>query len=205
LTNRRVLRRVAPPFAPKEKEGRIDAAGLRFAVVCSRWNPTVTEALLRSALAALEERGARASDVEVIRVPGAFEIPAAAGAVLRGRRPPDAVIVLGAIVRGETAHHEVLGHAVASALASLSAGGTPIGFGLLTCDTMDQARARTAKGTEAAEAAIVMADLRRELGGRPEAKGEGRRAKGASRSARTPAGLMRSHDRPATRSDGRGR
>jgi 6,7-dimethyl-8-ribityllumazine synthase len=74
------------------------------------------------------------------------------------------VIALGAIVRGETTHHEVLGHAVASALAALSAEtGLPIGFGLLTCDTMEQARSRVSKGAEAVEAAIEMANLRRAL------------------------------------------
>ena len=72
------------------------------------------------------------------------------------------VLVLGAIVRGETTHHEVLGHAVAGALAALSGEtGQPIGFGLLTCDTMDQARQRSGKGAEAAEAAIAMANLKR--------------------------------------------
>ncbi len=176
MSNRRVLRRADPAFLPKEREGSTNAAGLRLTVICSRWNPTVTDALLRSALAALEQRGARSEDVEVIRVPGAFELPAAAHAVLTGRRQPDAVVALGAIVRGETTHHEVLGHAVASALAALSSRGCPIGFGLLTCDTMEQARARTGKGREAAEAAIEMARLTRAL--QPGAKGERRRAKG---------------------------
>lgn len=163
LTSRRVSRRVARPFEPREKEAGRSAAGLRFAVVCSRWNPTVTDALLGCALAALEEHGARASDVAVVRVPGAFELVAAAAGAMRRRLRPDAVIALGAIVRGETSHHEVLGHAVASALASLSARGLPIGFGLLTCDTMEQARERCGKGAEAAEAAIEMANLTRLL------------------------------------------
>jgi 6,7-dimethyl-8-ribityllumazine synthase len=102
--------------------------------------------------------------VTVVRVPGAFELPAAARAVA-GRS--DALVALGAIVRGETTHHEVLAHAVAGALAGLSAdSGVPIGFGLLTCDTMDQARSRTGKGAEAAEAAITMANLRRALPGK---------------------------------------
>ena len=209
MTNRRVLRRVAPAFSPKEKEGSLSAAGLRFTVVCSRWNPTITEALLRSALATLEDRGARPSNIDVIRVPGAFELPAAAAAVLRRFSPPDALIVLGAIVRGETTHHEVLGHAVALALATLSAQGVPIGFGLLTCDTMDQARARSAKGSEAAEAAIEMANLGRELGRRAGAKGEGRRAKGENEnrnpSNRTKPGFSRSSVGPITRSSDRSR
>lgn len=163
MSSRRILRRVAPAFSPKEVEGHSNAAGLHFAVVCARWNPTVTDGLLRSALETLERRGARAADVTVIRVPGAFELAAAAASATRIKRC-DAVIVLGAIVRGETTHNQVLGHAVATALASLSFETVcPIGFGLLTCDTMDQARARTAKGAEAADAAIEMANLRRLL------------------------------------------
>lgn len=164
--NTRTLRRVASSFSPKEQEGDLEAKGLRFGVVCARWNPTVTRLLLDSALVALERRGARAQNVTVVRVPGAFELPAAARALIDGGRL-DAVIVLGAIVRGETTHHEVLAHAVAGALADLAERtGVPIGFGLLTCETMEQARARAAKGTEAAEAAIEMASLRRALGGR---------------------------------------
>ena len=150
---------MAPAFSPRETEGSADAAGLRFTVLCSRWNPTVTEGLLQSALEALKQHGAQAGDIEVIRVPGCFELAAAAALA---RKRADAVIALGAIVKGETRHHEVLAHAVAVALATLSAsGGPPIGFGLLTCDTMDQARARTEKGAEAALAAIEIANLRR--------------------------------------------
>jgi len=206
LSIRRVLRRADSSFAPKEVEGSTNAAGLRFAVVCSRWNPTITDALLRSALATLEHSGARAEDVEVIRVPGAFELPAAAAAAIARRPKPDAVIALGAVVRGETSHHEVLGHAVAAALASLSAGVTPIGFGLLTCDTMEQARARSQKGREAAEAAIEMARLRRELTRRRQAKGEGRKTKGEStRSSGIKVVRSKSPDGPIARSPDRRR
>jgi len=162
LTNRAV-RRVAPTFTPRERAGSLDARGLKLGILCARWNPTVTDALLRSALETLETHGARAQDVSLVRVPGAFELPAAARALLESGEL-DAIIALGAIVRGETSHHEVLGHAVASALALLSAqSGVPVGFGLLTCDTMEQARARVSKGAEASEAAIEMANLRRQL------------------------------------------
>src|SRR5262249_58822714 len=117
----------------------------------------------RGARESVERQGGRGKEVEVVRVPGACERPAAARAAYRGGKP-DAVLALGAIVRGQTSHHEVLGHAVASALAALSAEtGLPVGFGLLTCDTMDQARARAGKGAEAAEAAIEMANLNRKL------------------------------------------
>jgi 6,7-dimethyl-8-ribityllumazine synthase len=99
----------------------------------------------------------------VVRVPGAFEVATAMRALIDARRF-DALVALAAIVRGETTHHEILGHAVASALAGLSAGtGMPVGFGILTCDTMQQARSRIAKGAEAAEAAVEMANLRRDL------------------------------------------
>ena len=206
MSIRRVLRRADSSFAPKEVEGSTNAAGLRFAVVCSRWNPTITDALLRSALATLEHSGARAEDVEVIRVPGAFELPAAAAAAIARRQKPDAVIALGAVVRGETSHHEVLGHAVAAALASLSAGVTPIGFGLLTCHTMEQARARSEKGREAAEAAIEMARLRRALARASRANGERRRAKGDSTTgSRMKVVRSKSSDRPITRSPDRRR
>lgn len=154
---------MGPALATREVEGEADASTLRVTVVCSRWNPTITDGLLASALGALAERGARSSNVTVVRVPGAFELPVAARLALSSKRC-DAVIALGAIVRGETTHHEVLGHAVGTALAALSAEtGRPVGFGLLTCDTMDQARARTGKGAEAADAAVEMANLARRL------------------------------------------
>ena len=159
----RVPRRVAASFSPRQYEGSLDANGLRFGVVCARWNPTVTDALLATALETLKRRGAREQDVSIARVPGAFELPAGAKALADAAKP-HALIALAAIVRGETTHHEVLGHAVASALASLSVEtGLPIGFGVLTCDTMEQARRRTDKGIEAAESAIEMANLRRHL------------------------------------------
>jgi len=130
-------------------------------VVCARWNPTITDAMLGSALDALASRGAKSENVVVVRVPGAFELPAAVRTALADEEC-DAVVALGAIIRGETTHHEVLGHAVGTALASISAEtGRPVGFGLLTCETMEQARARTDKGAEAAEAAVEMANLRR--------------------------------------------
>jgi 6,7-dimethyl-8-ribityllumazine synthase len=161
--SKRVGRRVAALFSPRQYEGSLDAAGLRFGVVCARWNPTVTDAMLESAVDTLRRRGARPPDVGVVRVPGAFEVTVGAKALVDSGRY-HALVALAAIVRGETTHHEVLGHAVASALAALTvASGIPIGFGILTCDTMEQARDRTDKGVEAAEAAIEMANLARQL------------------------------------------
>ncbi|MEP6993800.1 MAG: 6,7-dimethyl-8-ribityllumazine synthase [Acidobacteriota bacterium] len=159
----RVTRRAAASFSPRQYEGSLEADGLRFGVVCARWNPTITDGMLDAALDTLRRRGARAASVAVVRVPGAFEVPAGARALLDSGKF-QALIALAAIVRGDTSHHEVLGHSVAAALAALSVdSGVPIGFGLLTCDTMDQARRRTDKGIEAAEAAIEMANLRRQL------------------------------------------
>ena len=158
----RVPRRVAVSFSPKRYEGSLDAEGLRFGVVCARWNPTVTDAMLAAALDTLRRRGARAADILVARVPGAFEVPAAVRALFDSARP-QAVIALAAIVRGETSHHEVLGHAVASAWPrfpprrpSRSGSGSDLrndGAGT----------ERNDKGIEAAEAAIEMANLRRHL------------------------------------------
>jgi len=163
LKSRRAVSRQPAP-APPAWEGSLDARGLRIGIVCARWNPTITEAMLASAREALREHGARDADVTIVRVPGAFELPAAARAL--GRRC-EAVVALAAIVRGETTHHEVLAHAVAGALAALSAeSGVPIGFGLLTCDTMEQARRRVSKGAEAADAAVELANLRRALAGK---------------------------------------
>lgn len=157
----RAARRIASAFTPRERSGSLDAAGLKIAVLCARWNPTVTDALLASALASLASHGARQENVSVFRVPGAFELAASARGAIETEKP-NALVALGAIVRGETTHHDVLAHAVAGALAVLSAEtGVPIGFGLLTCDTMEQARARTSKGAEAADAAVEMANLLR--------------------------------------------
>lgn len=160
----RVPRRPAVSSSPRQYEGSLDAAGLRFGIVCARWNSTVTDAMLDAALDALSRHGARAADIAVVRVPGAFEVPAGVRALIDSGKY-DGLVALAAIVRGETSHHEVLAHAVAAALATLTTeAGVPIGFGILTCDSTSQARSRTAKGGEAAEASIEMASLRRQMG-----------------------------------------
>lgn len=163
MKSRRSPSRRVSSSPPREIEGELDASGLRFTLLCSRWNPTITDRLLESALGTLRRRGASEADISVVKVPGAFELPVAARMAIAANGS-DAIIALGAIIAGETSHHEVLGHAVASALANLSVEtGRPIGFGLLTCDTMAQARERADKGAEAAEAAIEMANLKRRL------------------------------------------
>jgi len=149
----------------KIHRGTLDAAGLRFAIVVSDFNRAVTERLLNGALAALREKGAADDDVEVVHVPGAFEIPFFA-ARLADTGDFDALITLGAIVRGETQHHEYLGHAVCQQLARIAVeGNTPLTMGILTTENMEQALRRSGddpgnKGYESAIGAIEIANLR---------------------------------------------
>ena len=140
------------------------AGGFRFAVVFSRFNEAITESLRDGAKAALEEAGARAADVEVVSVPGAFELPQAARCLAETGRF-DAVVCLGCVIRGATAHFEYIASSVAHGLQSASGEtGVPMTFGVLTTDTWEQAeersgRGRDNKGFEAAAAAIEMAQL----------------------------------------------
>lgn len=149
-------------------EATLDAAGLRVCVVVSRWNEFVTRRLLEGAERVLRERGLADGDVTVAWVPGAFELPTAAKwAAASGRY--DAVVCLGAVIRGETAHFEyVAGGAAEGILQAAQETGVPVIFGVLTVDTVEQALSRAGgkdghKGEEAALAAIEMANLRRLL------------------------------------------
>jgi 6,7-dimethyl-8-ribityllumazine synthase len=149
-------------------EGTLDGAGLRVCVVVSRWNEFVTRRLLEGAETVLRERGLADGDVTVAWVPGAFELPTAAKwAAASGRY--DAVVCLGAVIRGETAHFEyVAGGAAEGIRQAAQETGVPVIFGVLTVDTVEQALSRAGgkdghKGEEAALAAIEMANLRRML------------------------------------------
>ena len=153
---------------PGEIRGGLPAAGLRFGIVASRFNSFITDRLLSSALEALEQAGAGAKQVEVVRVPGSFEIPLGAKKLAATGRC-DAVIAIGCILRGETSHYEYIASEVARGvqLAQLDTG-VPILFCVLTCDTLEQAIDRAGlksgnKGREAALAAIEMATLSRKL------------------------------------------
>ncbi len=143
-----------------------DATPFRFAVIVSRFNETVTGSLRDAATAALEEAGA--SNVQVLSVPGAFEIPQAARAAAESGRF-DAIVCLGCVIRGETPHFEYIASAVAHGITDAAGDtGIPMAFGVLTTDTMEQATARSGpgpdnKGREAAAAAIEMAALYRSL------------------------------------------
>jgi len=147
-----------------EFSGSPSAHGRRFAVVASRFNETVTHKLVDGALDALVRHGAAVDDVDVVWVPGAWELPAAARRLLATERY-DALVALGAVVRGDTPHFDYVAGEASRGLADAAAAfETPIGFGLLTCDNMEQAEARAGgehgnKGWDAALAALEMADL----------------------------------------------
>jgi 6,7-dimethyl-8-ribityllumazine synthase len=153
-----------------ELEGSLDGAGLRVCVVVARWNSFVTTKLLEGAKSGLRERGVDEGDMTVAWVPGAFEVPTAAKwAADSGRF--DAVICLGAVIRGETAHFEYVAGGAAEGIASVSLStGIPVIFGVLTVDSVEQAMDRAGgkeghKGDESAQAAIEMANLRKTLAG----------------------------------------
>jgi 6,7-dimethyl-8-ribityllumazine synthase len=153
---------------PVAVEGDLSAAGMRFALVVARWNAVITERLLEGALDALLRSGARRTDIEVIRVPGAWEIPAAARA-RANLGNIDAIVTLGCLLRGETAHYEAIYNEVARGIGqSQQETGIPHSFGVLTCETLEQALNRAGikagnKGFEAALAAIEMVSLHRKL------------------------------------------
>lgn len=147
-----------------EFEGTPSGAGRRFVVIGSRFNAVVTQALVDGALECLVRHGARSDDIDVIWVPGAWELPPAVSRVLQSERY-EAVVVCGAVIRGETPHFDFVAGEAARALAALQGEfGIPIGFGLLTTNTLEQALQRAGgdhgnKGWDAALAAMQMADL----------------------------------------------
>ncbi|MBI2956998.1 MAG: 6,7-dimethyl-8-ribityllumazine synthase [Acidobacteria bacterium] len=151
---------------PTERKGNLSAKGLRLAIVVSRFNSFITERLLAAALDALARAGADEKRIEVVRVPGSFEIPLTAKTLaLTGRY--HALIALGCLIRGETQHYDYISAEVTRGiqLAALDTG-VPIAFGVLTTDTLEQAIDRAGakggnKGAEVALAAVEMANLLR--------------------------------------------
>jgi 6,7-dimethyl-8-ribityllumazine synthase len=153
---------------PRSIEGRLEAQGLRFGIVVSRFNSFITDRLLAGALDALGRAGARPEQIDVIRVPGSFEIPITARK-LAGTGGYDALVCIGCVLRGETQHFEFVSSEVARGiqLAQLDTG-VPMIFCVLICDTLEQAIDRAGlksgnKGAEAGLAAVEMARLSREL------------------------------------------
>jgi len=145
-------------------EGKIDATGLKAALVASRFNDFIVSRLVAGAVDALVRHGAAESDITIVKVPGAFEIPQAVSAMVRSKKY-DLVIALGAVIRGSTPHFDYIAAEVAKGLAQTALeSSVPVSFGVLTTDTIEQAIERAGskagnKGAEAAMAAIEMANV----------------------------------------------
>ena len=152
----------------KKYEGEHQAKGLKFAIVVSRFNDFITNKLLDGAVDALLKHGASEQNIEIITVPGSFEIPLAAKKVIE-KKSPDAVICLGAVIRGATPHFGYIASEAARGIATVSLGtGIPVAFGVITADTIEQAIERAGtksgnKGWDAALVAIEMAQLLKKL------------------------------------------
>jgi 6,7-dimethyl-8-ribityllumazine synthase len=148
--------------------GDLSAEGMTFAIVVARWNAVITDRLLEGALDCLYRSGAKKDEVHILRVPGAWEIPSAARKVAE-TKIVDAVITIGCLLRGETAHYEAIYNEVSRGIGqSQQETGIPHAFGVLTCDTLEQALDRAGlkagnKGFEAASAAIEMVSLHRKI------------------------------------------
>jgi 6,7-dimethyl-8-ribityllumazine synthase len=154
--------------------GKLNGSGFRFAIVVSRFNEFITERLLRSAYDGLLRSGVPEKAIQIVRVPGSFEIPSAARTLAETKKY-DAIICLGCLLRGDTAHYDVIVNEVTRGIGqSTQETGVPHAFGVLTCDTLEQAIDRAGlkmgnKGFEAALAAVEMASLRAAIG--PQASG----------------------------------
>jgi 6,7-dimethyl-8-ribityllumazine synthase len=149
-------------------EGKFDASGLKFAIVVARFNSFITDRLLAGALDALQRSGAKSVDIEIAKVPGSWELPLAVKALAELKRF-DAIVALGAVIRGETPHFDYVANQAASGLSAVGLDtGIPVAFGVLTTNTVEQAIDRAGgksgnKGFDAAMTAIEMADLLRRL------------------------------------------
>jgi len=151
-------------MAGKIVEGDTSAAGLRFAIIVARFNSFITDGLLSGAMEALTRAGGAAENIETVKVPGSWELPFIAREVANQKRH-DAIIALGAVVRGDTPHFDYVAGEASKGLAEVAAQcGIPIAFGVLTCNTIEQAMDRSGpksgnKGFDAAMTAIEMASL----------------------------------------------
>jgi 6,7-dimethyl-8-ribityllumazine synthase len=153
---------------PNTVQGNFNSGGLKFAIVVSRFNDFVTERLLGGALDALERTGASDTDLSIIKVPGSFEIPLIAKKLALSKKY-DAIICLGTLIRGDTPHFEYISSEVVKGIGAVSLEtGTPVAFGVLTADTVEQAIDRAGlksgnKGFEVAMAAVEMVNLVKQL------------------------------------------
>jgi 6,7-dimethyl-8-ribityllumazine synthase len=150
------------------KESQLNSTGMKFAVIVARFNAFITERLLAGATDALRRTGAAAADIEIVRVPGAFELPSAAKMLAESGKY-NALVAIGCLLRGDTAHYDVIVNEVTRGIGDVTLStGVPIGFGVLTCDTLEQAIDRAGlkmgnKGFEAALAALELAALKQSL------------------------------------------
>ena len=152
----------------KTIQGDLNAKGLKFGIIASRFNDFITARLLDGAMDGLLRHGAAEADIDVVRVPGAFEIPLVAQRLVKANRY-DAIICLGAVIRGATPHFEYVSAEVSKGVAAVSMdSGIPVIFGVLTTDTIEQAVERAGskggnKGWDAALSAVEMANLLKQL------------------------------------------
>ncbi len=165
------------PGETKGIEARLDARGKRFALVVSRFNSFITERLLEGALQALRQCGAKSEDMTIVHVPGAFEIPSASRQLAESGKY-HAIVCIGCLLRGGTLHYEVIANEVTRGVGqSAQETGVPHAFGVLTCDTLEQAIDRAGlkagnKGFEAGLAAVEMASLREKMPKRKSSRGK---------------------------------
>ena len=154
----------------KTIDGELSARGMRFGIIVGRFNAFIGERLLEAAVAVLTRQGAEPAQIEVVHVPGAYEMPLAAQAMAASKKY-DAIIALGAVIRGETPHFDFVAGVCAKGLAQVALDlDLPVAFGVLTVDNVQQAIERAGgkagnKGTEAAMAAVEMANLLKKLRG----------------------------------------
>jgi 6,7-dimethyl-8-ribityllumazine synthase len=166
-----------PKVGPPASEGALDATGKCFAIVVARFNAFITERLLLSAIDGLVRSGANKKEIALVRVPGAFEIPLAARQLAETKKY-DAIICLGCLLRGDTAHYDVIVNEVTRGIGqSAQETGVPHAFGVLTCETLEQAIDRAGlkmgnKGFEAALAAVEMASLKAAISHQSSAAGK---------------------------------
>jgi 6,7-dimethyl-8-ribityllumazine synthase len=163
------------PFAGQTTEGELNVTGAKFGIVVSRFNALITERLVQGALDALRRSGTREKDIEIVRVPGAWEVPMAARQFAKAKKP-DAIICLGLLMRGETSNYEHISNEVARGIGQASQDtGIAMTYGVLTCDTLEQAIDRAGlkmgnKGFEAAITAIEMVSLSRKFKSKKKVK-----------------------------------
>jgi 6,7-dimethyl-8-ribityllumazine synthase len=189
---------------PPEIKGGLGGSGKKFAVVISRFNSFITERLLQGTIDGLTRSGVKQRDLNVVRVPGSFEIPSAARTLAETRKY-DAIICLGCLLRGDTAHYDVIVNEVTRGIGqSAQETGVPHAFGVLTCDTLEQAIDRAGlkmgnKGFEAALAAVEMANLKKAISFQPSAVRKSVISHQRSRISKSTSSKRRAHARKTPR------